>query len=177
MIKKYKIIIFICAAAMFCNIIAKLYLIDGQKNKIFILQKNVSAARSNSYLKSDRSTENLFAEQNDLKMIIHKIPEELSFTQYAARIRSLIDENHLSLENSLVFKPEKAAKSELLLLKYNTNIIVTGSYRKIKVLISDIQNLPGIGYFPSARLIRKKDNKTKVKLDLELSIFFKRETT
>ena len=161
---------------MFCNIIAKLYLIDGQKNKIFLLQKNVSAARSNSYLKSDRSAENLFAEQNDLKMIIHKIPEEFSLTQYAARIRSLIDKNHLFVKDSLVFRPEKAMKSDLLLLKYNTNIIVTGSYRKIKNLISDIQNLPGIAYFISARLVRKKDNKTKVKLNLELSIFFKRGT-
>ena len=161
---------------MFCNVAAKLYLIDGQKNKIFILQKNVSAARSNRYFKSDRSAENLFAEQNDLKMIIHKIPEEFSLTQYAARIRSLIDENHLFFENSLVFRPEKATKSDLLLLKYNTNIIVTGSYSKIKSLISDIQNLPGIGYFDSARLVREKDNRTKVKVNLELSLFFKRET-
>ena len=158
---------------MFCNIVTKLYLIDGQKNKIFLLQKKVLTARSNSYLKPDRSAEDLFAEQNDLKMIIHSIPDEFSFTQYAARIRSLIDENHLFVKDSLVFRPEKAAGSDLLLLKYTTDIVVTGSYSKIKKLISDIQNLPGIGYFNSARMVREKDNKTKVKLNLKLSVFLK----
>lgn len=162
---------------MFCNIAAKLYLIDGQKNRITILQKKVSAARSGGYLKPDnRPAENLFAEQNDLEMIIHKIPEEFSFTQYAAMIRSLIDKNHLSIKDSLVFTPAKATKTDLLFLKYNTNIIVIGSYSKIKKLISDIQNLPGIGYSNSAKLVREKDNKTKVKLNLELSVFFKRGT-
>ncbi len=176
MIKKYKIIIFICVAALFCNIIARFYLIDGQKDRIFLLQKNVSAVRSNSYLNPDRSARNLFSEQNDLKMIVHKIPEELSFTQYAVRIRSLIDENNLFLKDNLIFRPGKITKSDLLLLKYTTNIIVTGSYSKIKNLISELQNLPGIGYFDSARLVREKDNRTKVKLNLELSLFFKRET-
>jgi Tfp pilus assembly protein PilO len=176
MIKKLKIIIFICVVALFCNIVAKLYFIDGQKNRIFFLQKNASAARSNSSIKpdNDRSAENVSAGQNNLKMILHQIPEEFTITQYAAGIRSLIDKNNLFVKDSLVFRPVKAEKSDLLLLKYNTNIMVTGSYGKIKNLISDIQNLPGIGYFNSAKLVRQKDNKTRVKLNLELSVFFKR---
>ena len=74
MIKKCKIIIFICVAVLFCNVIAKLYLIDGQKNRIALLQKKVSAARSNGYPKPDQLAETFFVEQNELKLIVQTIP-------------------------------------------------------------------------------------------------------
>ena len=176
MIKKYKIVILVCFVVLFCNIGAKIYLTNEQSKTISILQRKLFAARKGDDLKPDYSVKPGFSEQNEIKMILHKVPEEFSFTQYASKIRSLIDKNHLFVENSLIFKPEQTEVSDLLMIKYNTNISVTGSYIKIKKLLSDIQNLPGLNFCNSARLVREKDNQSKIKLTLDLSVFFKRET-
>jgi len=176
MIKKYKIIILVCFIVLFCNIGIKIYLTNAQSKTISTLQRKLSTARKGTEMTLDYSVKPGFREQNEIKMILHKIPEEFSFTQFASKIRSLIDKNNLFVEGSLIFKPEQTATSDPLMLKYNTNISVTGNYIEIKKLLSDIQNLPGLSYFNSARLVRGKDNQSKIKLNLELSVFFKRET-
>lgn len=174
MIKKYKFIIAVCIAAIFCNFIVKKVILDRQVNKIFLLQQTIATARSNSYLRTGKPGKPLSAEQDDIKKIMQKIPEEFSFTEYASQIRALIDKNHLFVEDSLIFRSEETKKPDLL--KYNTNIIVTGDYGKIKKLISDIQNLPGLIALNSARISRVKGNQDTIKLTLELSVFLKRET-
>jgi len=174
MIKKYKIIIFVCIVAIFCNIAAKISIIDEQNKKVSIFQKVLAAARSGSYLTPAVPVQQVFTEQDDIKKIIHKIPEEFSLTEYAAGIRELIDENHLLIKKSLIFTPEKTKNSNLL--KYNTKVVVTGDYIQIKKLISDILSLPGLVYLNSARLVREKEDQGKVKFDFKLSVFFKRGT-
>ncbi|MDA3915445.1 MAG: type 4a pilus biogenesis protein PilO [Deltaproteobacteria bacterium] len=170
MIKQYKIIIIACAVAILCNIAVKYYLISEQNKNIIALQKIIAAARSGSHLKADTGS----TSREDISRIMHKIPREFSFTQYAAELRDLIDINDLHVEKTMVFKPEKIKKSDLL--KYNTNIVVTGDYRKIKKLIADILNLPGVVYFNSINFTRVKDSQDKVELKFELSLFFKRGT-
>jgi len=112
--------------------------------------------------------------QEDISRIMHEIPMEFSFTQYAAKLRALMDINDLYVEKTMVFKSAKIKKSDLL--KYNTNIAVTGNYRKIKKLIADILNLPGVVYFNSIHFTKVKDSQDKVELKFELALFFKRGT-
>ena len=174
MIKKYKIIVFVCFIAIIFNMVAKIYLVNEQSKKISILQKVVAVARSGSYLDPDKKpAHHIFTEQDDINKIIRKISGEFLLTEFAAEIMALIDKNHLFVEDSLIFKPEKIKQPDLL--KYNTNIIVTGSYIQIKKLISDIQNLSGLSFLNSPSLVRTKDNQNKVKLNVELSVFFKSE--
>ncbi|MFH2059882.1 MAG: type 4a pilus biogenesis protein PilO [Pseudomonadota bacterium] len=174
MIKKYKMIYLVCVVAILCNIAVRFYLINEQANQVSILQNMVAAARSGNYLKSDKPLQKISTEQNDVKRILHKIPDELSFTEYAVKIRSLIDKNHLIIDGSLVFMPEKT--KEAILLKYNTNIIVKGNYTKIKKLISDIQNMPGLVNFDSASIARENKTQDKVVLKLKLSVFLKKRS-
>ena len=176
MAKQYKIIIFACALAILCNFAAKYYLINKQNKKVIILQKVIAAARSGSYLNSDISGLQVVDSQDK---ILKKIPGEFLFTQYAAKLRVLMDTNGLFMEKNLVFMPEKLKQSKLL--KYHTTIAVTGDYIKIKKFISDILNLPGLVYFNSIYLTRVKDthsgdNQDKIKFKFELAVFFKRGT-
>ena len=179
MAKQYKIIILACALAIFCNFAAKYYLINKQNKKVIILQKVIAAARSGSYINSDFSELSMPDSQEEIDKIFKKIPWELSFTQYAAKLRTLVDTNDLSMEKNLIFIPEKINKLDLL--KYNTTIAVTGDYVKIKKFISDILNLPGLVYFDSIYFVRLKDNyagdnKGKIEFKFGLSVFFKRGT-
>lgn len=179
MAKQYKIIIFACALAILCNFAAKYYLINKQNKKVITLQKVIAAARSGSYLNSDISVLPMSDSQDKIDKILKKIPGEFSFTQYAAKLRILMDTNGLSMEKNLVFMPEKLKQSKLL--KYHTTIAVTGDYIKIKKFISDILNLPGLVYFNSIYLTRVKDthsgdNQDKIKFKFELAVFFKRGT-
>jgi Tfp pilus assembly protein PilO len=172
MTKQYKIIIIACAVAILCNIAVKYYLISEQNKNIIALQKVITAARSGSHLQADMSLLSESTSQEDISRIMHKIPMEFSFTEYAVKLRDLMDIIDLHVEKTLVFKPEKIKKSDLL--KYNTNIAVTGNYRQIKKLIADILNLPGVVYFNSINFTKVKDSQDKVELKFELSLFFKR---
>ena len=172
--KKYKIIIFASVLAILFNFVAKYYLINGQNKKIIMFQKDIASARSGSSFKSDLPLLPRLTNQDDINRIINKIPEEFSFTQYAAQLRALIDSNSLTIEKNLVFKPEKTEKSDLL--KYNANIVVTGDYIKIKKFIADVLNLSGFVYFDAINFTRDRDNKDKIKFKFELSLFFKRGT-
>ena len=180
--KQYKIIISVCALAILCNFVANYYLVNEQNNKIIILQKVIAAARSGSYIQPEIPLQALSTIQDDINSIVNKIPQEFSFTQYAVKLRGLMDTNDLFVEKNLVFKPiftsgSKSGKTEKsALLQYNTNIAVTGDYIKIKKFIADILNLPGLAYFNSVNFARSKDNQDKVELKCKLSVFFKRGT-
>lgn len=172
MIKKFKIIIYVCIAVIVSNIAVKFLIIDELNNKITLLQKR--AVRS-KIVRPGKSSSVVSVEKDYIKKIIQKIPDEFSFTQYAVRIRELIDKNHLSIKGSLIFKPEQIKKMNLL--KYNTSLVVTGNYNKIKTLISDLQMLPGLSYINSVSIGRESDDPDKIKLNLGLSMFFTKGTT
>ena len=176
--KQYKIIISVCALAILCNFVAKYYFVNDQNKKIIILQKVIAAARSGSYIKSDLSVQPVSTSQEDINSIVNTIPEEFLFTQYAAKLRMLMDTNELVVEKNLVFKPgSKSGKTKKTdLLQYNTNIAVTGEYIKIKKFITDILNLQGLVYFNSVNFARSKDNQDKIEFKCKLSVFFKRGT-
>jgi hypothetical protein len=176
--KQYKIIISVCVLAILCNFVAKYYLVNEQNKKIIILQQVIAAARSGSYIQPAIPLRTVSTSQDDINSIVNKIPEEFSFTQYAVKLRRLMDTNDLFVEKNLIFKPvfksKKTEKSHLL--QYNTNIAVTGDYIKIKKFIADILNLPGLAYFNSVNFARSKDNQDKVELKCKLSVFFKKGT-
>jgi len=180
--KQYKIIISVCALAILCNFVAKYYLVNEQNRKIIILQQVIAAARSGSYIQPEIPLRTVSTDQDDINSIVNKIPEEFLFTQYAVKLRKLMDTNELSVEKNLIFKPffktgsksGKTGKSDLL--QYNTNIAVTGDYIQIKKFITDILNLPGLAYFSSVNFARSKDNQDRVELKCKLSVFFKKGT-
>ncbi len=172
MIKKFKIIIFICIIALFSNFIAKIYFVDRQNNKITVLQKVLISTRSRDSHKMDEALLQKLDYKDDIKKIFKQIPEEFFFTEYAVKIRSLFDRNQLLVEDSLVFTPGKSKHPDML--KYNTKITVKGSYRNIKKLMADLQSLPGLVYIESPSMVKTMENPHTIQLDLELFVLFRR---
>lgn len=172
MVKKYRIILLVCCVALICNVFAKIYFLDKQSQRIALLQKVVAAARSGSYLEKKKSEPHRPNRENMIR-IFGLIPEEFMFTEYAARIRSLIDRNSLTTEENLVFRPEKSDRKDIL--TYSTRINVSGSYAKVKHLISDIQNMPGLAYIEGPSMVRMKGAAGRIRLDLKLLVFFKKD--
>lgn len=172
MVKKFKIIVFICGIALCFNFIAKVYFVNSQNKKIIVLQNVIRAARSDNYLKTNKVLPKKYDHKNDIHKMLKQIPEEFLFTEYAVKIRSLIDKNKLFIDNSLVFRSGKSEHPDML--KYNTRITVKGSYSKIKKLMSDLQNLPGLIYVESPSMIRTKENPQWVQMDFDLFVIFRR---
>ena len=172
MTKRYKIIISVCIAVVFCNLIAKLTFLDGQAQKILLLQKDISAIRRALVIQPEKTANPVEEMKFNIDKIFQKIPDEFSFTQLAAKLRILIDENDLVVDNTLVFRPVKT--ENLRLVSYYTKFSVKGDYGKIKGFISDLQNVPGLLYLDSVKIVRLEENETQLMLSLGVSIFFKK---
>ncbi len=171
--KKLKIIIYICVFIIFCNLVVKFFIIDNQTQRIFFLQKRVMAMRSDSSLALEKSKQQRSKQHKEINLIMGEIPKVLSFSEYAVKIRSLIDDNQLSINGSLVFSPGKVQNPSLLI--YDTKFIVTGTYPDIKQFIAELQNLKGIKHLNSINMTRNTEDNTRISLGLKLSIFLKKE--
>lgn len=172
---EYKLIIGVCILAVCLNIAAKTILIQGQNQKIILLQKVIAAARSGSYLKKENpEVKRAPALTDDIQNIQAKIPKEISFTEYVSNISKLMDQNGFTIERNLAFVPEKITRNDLL--KYKTRFETTASYPRVKQFIADVLNLPGLIYFDAVKLIRDKDRQDMVRFQFELAVFFKKET-
>ncbi len=171
--KKLKIIIYICIFIIVCNLIVKLLIVDNQTKHILLLQKRVMAMRSDSSSALEKSKLQRSKQHKEINLIMGEIPKVLSFSEYAVKIRSLIDNNQLTINSGLVFSPGKAQNPSLLI--YNTKFIVTGKYPDIKQFIVAIQNLKGIKHLNSISMTRNTKDITRISLSLKLSIFLKKE--
>ena len=169
MTKKYKIIICVFCLIIAVNLIVKYSVIQDQAHEISILEKGVVKARKGSQNKSGAG---IIKEEEEIKFFFNALPEFVSFTEYAVTIRELIDTNQLIIEDSLIFVPEKTERTDLL--QFHSNIRVVGDYGKIKQFIADIQNLPGLNYMNAVNITREKEAPDRIKLSLELAVFFKR---
>lgn len=169
---KHKIIapILVLIAAFICNVAVRMFIIDEQVNRISHLQKLVSDAGKGSG--SARAVSGIVKGENDVDLILGKIPGEARITEYASQIGKLVEKNHLMVEKTLVFKSEKNKFEDLV--KYNAEIIVFGDYQGIKRLIADLQNLPGVAYLSSADFSRTHEGAEEIRFKVGYTVFFKK---
>jgi Tfp pilus assembly protein PilO len=172
--KKYKIIILVCVAVVFCNFIVTVAVMDKQAQKISVLQRDISGIRRADSVRPGKKSNPLEVLKFDIDNIFQKIPDEFSFTPLAATLRILVDKNHLVAADALIFRPKKT--DHPLLITYYTKFSINGEYGKIKAFISDLQNLPGLLYLDTVKIVRLKENETRLKLSLGISIFFKKRS-
>jgi Tfp pilus assembly protein PilO len=170
--KKYKIIIGVCIVVILGNIYGKFAVLDEQTYNIALFEKVMSAARSQNRVNMDQKLNPAEKMESDMGKIVQQIPQALSLTESAAKLRFLIDRNKLAVKDSLVFRHEKSKMP--VLVKYYTQFSVNGSYKKIKGFISDLQNVPGLLYLDSVKIVRLEENEAGLKLSLGVSILFKK---
>jgi Tfp pilus assembly protein PilO len=175
MAKKYKILVVVSIVLIVCNIFAKIFILDEQAHKISLLQKELSAARNETSVTVEKKLTPAETLEKEMKSGVEKtlgqIPAALLFTESAAKLRRLVDTNHLTVEDSLVFRPEKTKMPALV--KYHTRFSVNGEYKNIKGFISDLQNVPGLLYLESVKIVRVTDTEPLLKLSLGIHLFFR----
>ncbi len=171
-LKKYKVLLLICAISILANVATKVHLIDRQVERLAFLQKITSATRSSSLVASKASQKTQNTEQQLIRRVLDTASEEFFVTQYAVKLHDLIDKNRLNLKHSLVFGVQE--DSRLSLLKYTTHVNVTGRYPDIKHLIADFQNTKGLSHIDSLSMSRDSLNPARVSLKLGISVYFKR---
>lgn len=171
MTKPFTISALICLAVIVCNAWVQVFVLTGQKEHITRLQNAAARARS-----ADRAADAAPGREPPVQAgqmiatIEEQIPSSVLFPEYAVRLRHMIDNNHLLMDASLVFMPADARVPHLL--KYDTRITALGTYPRVKQLISDILNQPGLICVNGMGLESDPETRDRVRLSLNLSMFF-----
>ncbi len=171
MTRKFKIILCVCVITILCNAVIKFLVIDKQTYQILVLQKVITSARSGKYLTSEIAKPDESDKLTHVQKLLRQIPREDLFTSYADTIRTMVENNNLKLDNTLAFRYAKTDHSELL--KYDTRIVIRGTYSKLKSLLSDINNIPGLISINSVRIHRDDADAGQILLTVKISLFFR----
>ena len=152
------------------NLGGKVMIISRQAKTISNLQQKTEEARRQSAKLPARPEATV---EQKIRMIIKKIPTVFTLSEYSATLRSLMDRYSLSTDNDISFAGEKIPYS--FLQAYNTKFSVFGTYPDIKQFIADVQNLEGLNHFNSVTIQRDEDRSGMIRMNVDLSVYFKRE--
>jgi len=124
--------------------------------------------------KSSASTHPWFEVQSDIQTFKRQLPVMSAIIDRARELKDLLDRNRLSA-TKIVFRPER---TELLALwKYTGSLKITGSYKRLKSLLADIQKSPNLFCIESLTLINQSQKTEKVVMELRLATYFRDEQT
>jgi Tfp pilus assembly protein PilO len=170
MTKKVNMGILVCLVIILGNMGARVFLLTDQVDQVAELQQTLSRIRSPSVLHQMSAKETGFGLENDIENIYGKIPTTFYLIDYGTDIRNLMDKNRLNIRDSLVFTPAETQVPDLI--RFNTRIEADGSYPDIKAFLADVSNLPGLVFSNTVRLERRKEDRSRVQLTLDLSLIF-----
>ena len=174
MTSKYKIIliVLVLVSAFICNVVVRMFVIGEQAHRISHLQKIVADAGKGGSSSSNGAVSGVVKGENDVDLILSKIPGEARVTEYASKIGKLIEKNQLKVEKTLVFHSGKEKHDDLV--EYKAEIIVLGDYKGIKKFIADLQNMPGLAYLSSADFSRINKGSEEIRFRVGYTVFFKK---
>ncbi|THB80454.1 MAG: hypothetical protein D3926_07100 [Desulfobacteraceae bacterium] len=180
--KKINLIITVSILLIACNAGVRWFVIGQQVMDIQSLQQRAFTLRKNNNLTFEMQVRQISRDrksqigelQKRVDMITAELPGVFSFPEYAVKIRSLIDQNHLSIASTLRFSPEKTRNRSLYV--YSTSIAATGSYPAIKQFLADLQNLEGIKHLSGLTLTRVNRGSRRIKLTMKLGVFLRHDT-
>lgn len=172
--RKMKILMGVFLGVILCNFIFHLVFLDDQARQISESQRLISDIRKKTAKYSEDQMDPGLRLADDINKVVGRVPEEFSFTQLAVALGKLLDKHNLQSQTNLVFKPEKIKSQDYLL--FHTRFSATGGYADIKAFIAELQNLPGIIYPDSVKILRIKENEPKLRLRMGLSILFRQKT-
>ncbi|MFO7495892.1 MAG: type 4a pilus biogenesis protein PilO [Desulfobacterales bacterium] len=98
------------------------------------------------------------------------LPQKVAFTEKAAEIDELLQNNGLRVEK-MSFAPSEA--KELGLWKYATSLAVKGSYASLKNFLADLQNSPSLFAIEKLSFENEPENNGSLELTLNISTFFR----
>lgn len=171
-ILRYKFFWLACCLILAANLAGYIVVVRGQRNKIdefhnqYIKIRKLSTQSSKKYRES---TGIYLKAKNDLNRFTDLLPAVVHIADKARELNAVLDKHDFSI-SKLTFTPDKT--NALSLWKYTTSFRVTGEYAKLKTLLAEIQNLPGLFCIENLNLKSEKD-KNLVNMTFRIATYFK----
>jgi Tfp pilus assembly protein PilO len=136
----------------------------GQLQELYAHKRGLRATGGNEtaagYLKA----------REDIRTFMDRLPEKATFTDRVRELNDILDRHGLFVEK-MTFKPSIA--SILPLSKYTTHFKVAATYAKLKRLLADILEAPGLFCIEELSLENQSTDRESVVLSLGIATYFK----
>jgi Tfp pilus assembly protein PilO len=171
-ILRYKFFWIACCLVLVANFAGYLLVIRNQRDNIDELHHKYIKIRkqsTQSVKKFEETTLQYLNVKKDLNTFTKMLPPVVTIADKARELATVIGKHNFTV-NKMTFKPDKT--STLSLWKYTTSFKITGKYPELKVLLADIQNMPGLFCIENLVLNRIKE-KELVDMTLRISTYFR----
>ena len=168
----YKFFWVACGLILTANFAVSVFLIRDKQNKIDGLhQQYIKIRKENAQTieKYDGTPAQYLKIREDLKTFTNMLPPVVTIAERVRELSKVLDKHDLFV-NKMTFKPDKT--TPLSLWKYTTSFTVAGQYAELKVLLSEIQNLPGLFCIESI-FFNSPQDKEVVDMQLRIATYFK----
>ena len=161
----------ICIITLFIvNLIFYAVVIRSQKNEIDTLRDvYVNKRKLEDVNKKDQTLQYALINK-DLHSFKEHLPTTSSFAESVRELNSVLYKHGLSV-SSMVFKPKKT--DHLDLWQYTTSFKMNGTYKRLKNMLSDIQNLPGLFCIEDFSLLNRSKKNENVEMSLTIATYFR----
>jgi Tfp pilus assembly protein PilO len=168
---RYHRISWICIITLFIvNLIFYAVVTRNQKNEIDTLNDTYANKRKIEAVdKNDKSWQYTLINK-DLHSFKEYLPTTSSFAESVRELNTVLYKHGLSV-SSMIFKPEKT--DHLDLWKYTTSFKMSGTYKRLRNMLSDIQNLPGLFCIEDVSLLNRSKQNEDVEMSLTISTYFR----
>ncbi|MCD6272794.1 MAG: type 4a pilus biogenesis protein PilO [Deltaproteobacteria bacterium] len=169
-LKNYKFLSGLIIVITLFNFILYLSLIRNQEKQIRELQQAYIEQRKTVEENINDKTQQYFAAQKSILSFKEHLPETSEFAGRVKELNTVLHKHGLSISR-MIFKPTKI--DNLSLWKYTTSITVSGKYRRLKSLLANIQNLPGLFCIENISFKNRSEKREKVDMSITMSTYFR----
>jgi hypothetical protein len=108
--------------------------------------------------------------REDIRTFMDRLPEKATFTDRVRELNDILDRHGLSVEK-MSFKP--SIVDILPLSKYTTHFKVIATYLRLKGLLADIQEAPGLFCIEELSVENQSKDMESVVLSIGIAMYFK----
>jgi len=152
------------------NLVFYVFITKRHKNEISTLKDSyIKKRKLETVNKNDKSWQHTLINK-DLHSFKEYLPTTSSFAESVRELNKVLYKHGLSISN-MIFKPEKT--DHLDLWKYTTSFKINGTYKRLRSMLSDIQNLSGLFCIEQLSLLNRSKKKENVEMSLKIATYFR----
>jgi Tfp pilus assembly protein PilO len=159
-----------CVILLAGNIVFYSFFLKGWAGKVSELQAVYAQKRELTTTGGDDAEDGYLKARKDVRTFVDRLPEKATFTDRVRELHDILDRNGLSVEK-MTFKPSSV--DVLSLSKYTTEFKVAATYPRLKRLLADIQEAPGLFCIEGLSIENQSKDQENVVLSLVISMYFK----
>ena len=159
-----------CLVLLVGNIAFYAFFSKGWESRASELQAIYVQKRGFTATGGDDATAGYLKAREDIRTFMDRLPDKATFTDRVRALNDILDSHGLSVEK-MSFKPSTV--DTLPLSKYTTHFKVTGTYPRLKGLLADIQEAPGLFCIEELSVENQSKDMEKVVLSIRIATYFK----